>query len=67
MKNKSVVIFALVAAIAIFIAATFAYKNVESKNLEEKMSNMNLNGAPYIREHSMKFGKNEKMLRLLSF
>lgn len=67
MKNKSVVIFALVSAIAIFIAATFAYKSVESKNIEEKMSTMNLNGAPYIREHSITFGKNEKNVTVVEF
>ncbi|MFA7083515.1 MAG: thioredoxin domain-containing protein [Arcobacteraceae bacterium] len=67
MKNKSVVVFALVAAIAIFIAAVFAYKTVESQKLEEKMSNVNVNEAPYIRDHSIKFGKNQKNVTIIEF
>ncbi|MFA6789236.1 MAG: thioredoxin domain-containing protein [Arcobacteraceae bacterium] len=67
MKNKSVVVFALVSAIVIFIAATYAYKTVESKKLEEKISSVNLNAAPYVREHSMKFGQNEKNVIVVEF
>ncbi len=67
MKNKSVVVFALVSAIAIFIAATIAYKTVESKQQEEKMSNVNINTAPYIRDHSMKLGQNEKNVTIVEF
>lgn len=67
MKNKSVVVFALVSAIAIFIAATIAYKTVESKQEEEKMSNVNIDAAPYIRDHSIKLGKNEKNVTVVEF
>ena len=67
MKNKSVVVFALVSAIAIFIAAAYAYKTVESRKLDEQMSKVNVNEAPYIRDYSMKFGKNEKNVTGVEF
>lgn len=67
MKNKSVVVFALVSAIAIFIAAAYAYKTVESKKLNEQMSKADVNGAPYVREHSIRFGKNEKNVTVVEF
>lgn len=66
MKNKSVVIFALVSAIAIFIAATLAYNKVESSKKEELVTT-NPNGIPYVRDHSMKLGKNEKNITVVEF
>lgn len=66
MKNKSVVIFALVSAIAIFVAATLAYNKVKSDKKEELVVT-NPNGIPYVREHSMTLGKNEKNITVVEF
>lgn len=67
MKNKSVVVFALVSAIAIFIAATLAYNKVENSKKEEQAASMNPNAAPYVRDHSMTLGKNEKNITVVEF
>ncbi|RXJ60806.1 DsbA family protein [Candidatus Marinarcus aquaticus] len=66
MKNKSVVIFALVSAIAIFVAATLAYNKVKSDKKEE-LAVTDPNAVPYVREHSMSLGKNEKNITVVEF
>lgn len=65
MKNKSVVIFALVSAIAIFIAATLAYNKVEADKKEAVTQNPN--SVPYVRDHSLVLGENEKNITVVEF
>lgn len=56
----------MVSAIAIFVAATLAYNKVKSDKKEELVVT-NPNAVPYVREHSMSLGKNEKNITVVEF
>ena len=57
MKNLKVVIFTVVGFIVAFIAGSFIYEKSMSSKLD---SISGADGAPFVREHSPKFGKNGK-------
>ncbi len=64
MKNIKIVIVALVVLVAIFVGAKFFYEESEVKrvqNLSQK------DGAPFIRNHSMKLGKNSSNITVVEF
>lgn len=65
MKNRAVVAFALLSGLVVFIAATMAYNKVE----EDKMSKIaqNYNEAPFVRDYSMRFGKNQANVSVVEF
>lgn len=67
MKNRGIVLFALVGAIAVFVAAIFAYKAVEAEKLQKSLSDIDVNAAPYVRDHSIRFGKNQKNVTIVEF
>lgn len=65
MKNKKIVVISLLVLVLAFIAASFIYKNNESKKTENITTSEN--GAPYVRAHSPKFGENKKGVVVVEF
>lgn len=64
MKNKKIVlgsIFLLVIAFLGLTSVYISYQNSHIKNLSSK------DGAPFVREHSPKFGKNTKNVVVVEF
>ncbi len=64
MKNLKVVIIALVALAAIFIGAKSFYQESEVKRVQKLAKE---DGAPFVREHSMKLGKNGSNIAVVEF
>ncbi len=66
MQNKKVVLISVVVLALIFIGAIFGFKNSESKKIESLASD-NSAGAPFVRDHSAKFGDNKKNVIITEF
>lgn len=64
MKNKKIVLFSIVFLLAAFILASFAFKQNEASSLEKLSNN---EGAPFVREHSPKFGSKDKKVTIVEF
>ena len=65
MKNKKMVVIILGVIVALFVALTLGYNKSETNKIEQKFTN--INEAPYIRDHSIKFGKNGKNVTIVEF
>ena len=65
MKNKRMVLFALVLLIIGFVVAVMFYQNLVDEKNKELMTNSN--GAPFAREHSPSFGENENKVVITEF
>lgn len=63
MKNKSVVFISIFVIVAAFIALMFFYQQ-KTTNSIEKLSHTD---APFIRDHSTKFGDNKKSVYVVEF
>ncbi|WP_419770071.1 MAG: DsbA family protein [Candidatus Marinarcus sp.] len=63
MKNKSVVVFVIVAVCALFIALGIAYKQVSSSVSENRRGDL----PPYVRDYSLKMGENSKNVVVVEF
>lgn len=65
MKNKKIVVISLLVLVLGFIFGTYAYKNNETKKVENIIQSDS--GAPFIRAHSPKFGENKKGVVVVEF
>jgi len=65
MKNKKVVLLSVVLLIIGFIAVTVFYQKNEDKKIQKMASKSS--GAPFVREHSPSFGKNENKVTIVEF
>ena len=63
MKNKSVVFISIFVIVAAFIAMVFFYQQKTTSSIE-KLSHTD---APFIRDHSTKFGDNKKGVYVVEF
>jgi protein-disulfide isomerase len=65
MKNKKVVLLSVVLLVVGFIAAAVFYQKGQDDKIEKIASKSS--GAPFVREHSPKFGKNENKVTIVEF
>ncbi len=65
MKNKKIVLSSILVLVLGFIAAVIFYQNNEAQKMEQ-MAKKN-SGAPFVRSHSPKFGKNENKVIIVEF
>jgi protein-disulfide isomerase len=65
MKNKKIVVISLLILVLGFIIGTYAYKNSETKKVENITKSES--GAPFTREHSPRFGENKKGVVVVEF
>ena len=65
MKNKKVVLLSVVLLVVGFIAVAMFYQKGEDKKIQKMASNNS--GAPFVREHSPIFGKNENKVTIVEF
>lgn len=66
MKNKKLVVIALLVLVVIFVGAMYSYKNVENKKVEN-ISTLNHAKAPFVRDYSVSFGDNKKDVYVVEF
>jgi protein-disulfide isomerase len=66
MQNKKTVFISILILGLISIGAIFAFNKNESKIIE-KLAEQNSSEAPFIREHSAKFGDNKKNITIVEF
>ncbi|PLY07593.1 MAG: disulfide bond formation protein DsbA [Arcobacter sp.] len=66
MQNKKIVFISVAVLIAVFIAAVMIFQNNKTEKIE-KLAENNSTGAPFVRDHSIKFGKNEKNVVITEF
>jgi protein-disulfide isomerase len=65
MKNKSLALSSIIALVLVFGVAWFFYTQQKQDNLEKLAQNSS--EAPFIREHSPRFGDNTKNVTLVEF
>lgn len=65
MKNKNLVLGIVGVVGVLFIALIFGYNKSETKKIEQKFTN--INEAPYVRDHSIRFGKNGENVTIVEF
>ncbi len=66
MQNKKIIFITIIILGLFSIGTFFAFNKSESKKIE-KLSKQNISGAPFIREHSAKFGDNKKNITIVEF
>ncbi len=66
MQNKKTVITSIIVVLSIFIIAAMFFKSEKQEKIE-KLAQNNENGAPFVREHSVKFGNNKKNVVITEF
>ncbi len=65
MQNKKVVLFSVVLLVIGFIAVAMFYQSGEDKKTQALASKSS--GAPFVRDHSPTFGKNENKVTIVEF
>jgi len=65
MKNKKIVLISLVILVLGFVLGMYMYKNNETKKVTNVVTNEE--GAPFVRNHSPKFGDNKKGVVVVEF
>ncbi len=65
MKNKKVVLLSVVLLVVGFIAVAMFYQKGQDDKIEKIAANSS--GAPFVREHSPKFGKNKNKVIIVEF
>lgn len=65
MKNKKLLLFSTLFLLCAFVAAIFLYqKNIDTHTEQLRT---NINGAPFVREHSIAFGENKNNVIITEF
>ncbi len=66
MKNKNIVFITLAIVVAFAIGA-YVYKSNESKQAQSSIQNLDVTKPPYVRDYSMKYGKNKSGVVVVEF
>lgn len=66
MQNKKIVFVSIIALIAIFVVAMIVFQKDKTDKIE-KLAQDNSSGAPFVRDHSIKFGDNKKNVVITEF
>ena len=67
MQNKKIVVVSLLVLVIAFVGAIIGFKSSESKKIETLANTTSSKGAPFSREHSVKFGDNKKKVVITEF